>query len=398
MKNTLILFFTFLRLGCTAFGGPVAHIAYFRAEFVERLKWFSDSQYSQLVAICQFLPGPASSQVGIAIGMSRGGQLGAFAAWLGFTMPSAIILIIFASSLSLIPSVELNSIIHGLKLITVAVVFQAVYMMAKQFDKGLITRVLAIVSAIIIGFSQILWLQFAIIIVAGLVTCWFMKSNALPQDPLNITVSDKAASNSFNLLVLGLVGLPLLVWFSPVNWLMLVDSFFRVGAIVFGGGHVVLPMLQQELVTPGWVNANNFVAGYGATQSVPGPIFTFAAFLGAVNQLGVPPIAGAFICLFAIFIPSFLMVNTSLYYWQKWQHMTWMANALIGINAAVVGLLAACLINPVVTQSIFSWLDGLVCLALIAILFSKKCPVWLLVILVTSSYWLVALFDISALI
>ncbi|WAJ70351.1 chromate efflux transporter [Catenovulum adriaticum] len=378
----LSLFFCFLRLGCTAFGGPVAHIAYFREEFVEKQKLLSEHEYTTLVSLCQFLPGPASSQVGIALGLNKAGQLGAIIAWFAFTLPSAIILILFALSVQTLDSTLVDNLTHGLKIAAIAIVIHALWQMSKSFCQTKTSVLIMLGATVIMTSYHSIWLQFLVISLAGVIGVFAFKSH--PQsahNQLNISISAKAAHISLTLLIIGLIALPLLAAQSQSGLIQLVDSFFRIGASVFGGGHVVLPMLENEVVSSGWVNEQNFLAGYGATQAVPGPIFTFSAFLGAVNELGITPLIGAISCLIAIFLPSFLLVNISLYYWQFCQENRNLKNALTGINAAVVGLLLSYLYQ-FISSSITENKQDIGLIVLISLLvFSKKFPVWLIVIL-----------------
>lgn len=378
----LSLFFCFLRLGCTAFGGPVAHIAFFRAEFVEKQKLLNEHEYTTLVALCQFLPGPASSQVGIALGLNKAGLPGAIIAWFAFTLPSAILLILFAFSIQTLDSTLVNNVTHGLKIAAIAIVTHALWQMSKSFCQTKTSVLMMLGAAVLMSSFPSIWLQFLVIGLAGAIGILAFKGH--PQsahNQLNIQISAKVAHISLILLIIGLVALPLLAAQSQSGLIQLIDSFFRTGASVFGGGHVVLPMLENEVVSTGWVNEQNFLAGYGATQAVPGPIFTFSAFLGAVNELGVSPLVGAISCLIAIFIPSFLLVNISLYYWQFCQQNRHLKNALTGINAAVVGLLLSYLYQFISSGMAENKQDiGLIVLISLLV-FSKKCPVWLIVIL-----------------
>ncbi len=381
-KQYFELFFCFLRLGCTAFGGPVAHIAFFRDEFVEKQKLLTDGQFTTLVAICQFLPGPASSQLGIALGQKKAGQLGGIIAWFAFTMPSAILLILFAMSLNSLENSALFNIAHGLKLAAIAVIIHALWQMMNNFCKDKTSIFLMLAVTLLMSSFTAIWLQFVAILIAACIGIWvYQHKPAKTESELSLPINQTTANISLVLLATGLFGLPILAYQSELLSLDLFDSFFRIGATVFGGGHVVLPMLKNEIVAAGWVTEQNFLAGYGATQAVPGPIFTFSAFLGAANELSTYPVSTAFICLSAIFLPSFLLVNISLYYWQFVQHNSQFKNALIGINAAVVGLLLSYLVNPVAIDLWAKPQDLALVSVLTLLVFSKKIPIWMIVIL-----------------
>src|SRR5262245_45867821 len=345
----------FLRLGLTSFGGPIAHLGYFRDEIVVRRKWLDEKAYADLVALCQFLPGPASSQVGIAVGLSRAGYAGAFAAWLGFTTPSAIALVLFAFGVGALDNALGTGWLHGLKVAAVAVVAQAVLAMARSLAPDRARATLAVAATAFVLAVPATWSQVGAIVLGGLVGFAMLRASA-PADhaalphPVSRTVGTLALIVFFVLLL----GLPLLAAALPSQALTLFETFYRAGSLVFGGGHVVLPLLQASVVPPGWVTNDAFLAGYGAAQAVPGPLFTFAAYLGAV--MGPPPNgwAGAGICLIAIFLPSFLLVIGALPFWEELRRRAAAQAALAGVNAAVVGLLLAALYNPVWTAGITS--------------------------------------------
>jgi chromate transporter len=352
-RPTLAVFTAFLKLGLTSFGGPVAHIGYFRSEFVERRKWLDERTYVDLVALCQFLPGPASSQVGIAIGILRAGLPGAFCAWLGFTTPSALALILFAYGVAQVGDLGHAAWLHGLKIVAVAVVAQAVWSMARTLcpdrERATIAAIAAVTALMVPGTLG----QIGIIVAGGLIG-WRLLP-AAPGDeqtraavPISRIVSVIALS-SFAIL---LVGLPLLAAAWPNQTIILVDAFYRTGSLVFGGGHVVLPLLQQEVVPRGFVDNDTFLAGYGAAQAVPGPLFTFAAYLGAVMKSPLSGWIGGLICLVAIFLPSFLLVIGVMPFWSELRRHGAVQAALKGVNAAVVGLLLAALYTPVWTSAI----------------------------------------------
>ncbi|UKV15268.1 chromate efflux transporter [Thalassospiraceae bacterium SW-3-3] len=375
------IFLIFLRLGLTSFGGPVAHISYFREEFVVRRKWLSDATYGDLVALCQFVPGPASSQVGMGIGMSLGGFPGAFAAWIGFTMPSAIVLVALGLGLAGGNLAATGPMIWGLKLVAVGVVAHALWGMARSLCPDIPRAVVAIIAAaLMIAFSGV-GMQ-AIVIVGGLVAgTLFLQADLVKLDgKLAAGISPKVAVIALAIFGVLLIGLPLLVQVTSSSWLAVFDGFYRSGALVFGGGHVVLPLLQEAVVAPGWVDTDTFLAGYGATQAVPGPIFTFAAYLGAVLQTDTGGIAGAMIALFAIFLPAFLLVIGLLPFWDRIRHMPKMRAGLAGVNAAVVGLLASVLYDPIWTGSIHDVKDVVIAFIAFTILQWRLMPVWALVL------------------
>jgi chromate transporter len=379
------------RLGLTSFGGPVAHLGYFREEYVVRRRWLDEATYADLVALCQFLPGPASSQVGIAIGITRGGLLGGFAAWLGFTLPSAIALVLFAYGLRGLGAADAGWL-HGLKVAAVAVVALAVWGMARSLAPDRARATIAIVSAL----CALLWStgagQVAIIAVAALVGLWLLPTSAsAPPTHRPVLVSRTLGVSALVVFFGLLIALPIARQVTGSQALALFDSFFRVGSLVFGGGHVVLPLLQAEVVPPGWVTSEAFVAGYGAAQAVPGPLFTFAAYLGAV--MGPPPtgLAGAAIALVAIFLPSFLMIVGALPFWDTLRGRSSFQSALRGINAAVVGLLLAALYQPVWTSAIHGPADVGLALAAFGLLAFWRTPAWLVVVLAAGAGALLAL-------
>jgi chromate transporter len=363
------VFLTFLRLGCTSFGGPIAHIGYFRQEFVERRKWLDDKTYADLVALCNFLPGPASSQLGIAVGISRAGLAGGVAAWLGFTMPSALALILFAYGFTALGLSASAGWLHGLKIAAVAVVAQAVWNMGRSLCPDRTRASLAIAATLFVSAVPTTYGQLGAI-AAGAIAGWRFLDTATPAESreerfaLGRPVAIVAWVLFFGLLAL----LPLARQATASPAVEIIDSFYRTGSLVFGGGHVVLPLLRNEVVPPGWVSDDVFLAGYGAAQAVPGPLFTFAAYLGAVMQHPPSGLAGGLLALVAIFLPSFLLVIGTLPYWEALRRESTMQRALSGINAAVVGLLLAALYDPVWTSSIKSKADFAMALAAFALL------------------------------
>lgn len=375
------VFLIFLRLGLTSFGGPVAHLGYFHHEFVSRRQWLTERSYADLVALCQFLPGPASSQFGIALGLSRAGYRGALAAWAGFTLPSAMLMILFALGLFRYGAVLSPGALHGLKVVAVAVVAQAVWGMARNLCTDVPRMTLMVIAACVALLAPSAWWQVSVIVVAGLLGLMLFKpAQRVEHDALSIPISRRAGVMWLALFLLLLVGLPLLAERVTDQSLAMVDAFYRSGSLVFGGGHVVLPLLQAEVVPSGWVNNEAFLAGYGAAQALPGPLFTFAAFLGA--SMNIPPSgwAGGMICLLAIFAPAFLLVVGALPFWERLRRSVRAQAALAGVNAAVVGLLLAALYQPVWTSAILKPQDfGLALVALMALMVWKM-PVWLVVI------------------
>ena len=386
------VFLIFLRLGLTSFGGPVAHLGYFRAEFVSRRRWLSERSYADLVALCQFLPGPASSQVGIALGLSRAGYRGALAAWAGFTLPSAVVLILLALGLTHYGSLLPYGALHGLKVVAVAVVAQAVWGMARNLCTDALRITVMMVAACIVVLETSAWTQVSVMAVAGLAgLVLFKPAQAVAHDPLPSPLGRRAGVAWLSLFVVLLVGLPLANELISNQTLAMVNAFYRSGSLVFGGGHVVLPLLQSEVVQPGWVDNQTFLAGYGATQAMPGPLFTFAAFLGAAMNQAPTGISGGLIALLAIFLPSFLLILGALPFWEAMRRSPRTQAALIGVNAAVVGLLLAALYHPVWTSAIDRPQDfGLALLALVALMFWKL-PPWLVVIAGGASGWLLSL-------
>ncbi|WP_027716200.1 chromate efflux transporter [Desulfuromonas sp. TF] len=384
-KNTLSagqVFLVFLKLGLTSFGGPVAHLGYFREEFVVRRRLLREETYADLMALCQFLPGPASSQVGMAVGLSQAGFPGALAAWTGFTLPSAVVLILFAFGVTAAgdAAVHGGGWLHGLKIAAVAVVAQAAWGMAKSLcpDRPRKTMALA-ATALVLAWPGV-WGQIGAIAAGGLCgVVWMRGSGGVATETHLVPVGKKVAVFSLALFFSLLFGLPLLAAATGSQVMILFDSFFRSGALVFGGGHVVLPLLQAEVVNPGWVGNDLFLAGYGATQAVPGPLFTFSAYLGAVMGAGPGGWAGGALCLTAIFLPSFLLVTGMMPFWDALRRRPMVRPALAGINAAVVGLLLAALYIPVWSSGILSSTDFILGLAAFGLLAIWKVTPWIVV-------------------
>jgi chromate transporter len=373
-----------LRLGLTSFGGPVAHLGYFHAEYVHRRRWLDDRAYADLVALCQFLPGPASSQVGIAIGMMRAGLLGGVLSWVGFTLPSALALVLFAVVIEATGVADAGWL-HGLKVAAVAVVANAVWGMARTLTPDRERASIAIVAAAVMLAWQVAVTQVAIIAAGALIGWRFLRAPGgagtpdLARTPL--TFGPRLAVASAVLFVALLAGLPLARALVEAQALAVFDAFFRTGSLVFGGGHVVLPLLQAEVVPPGWVSNDDFIAGYGAAQAVPGPLFSFAAYLGAV--MGPQPNGwpGAALALVAIYVPSFLLLIAALPFWDRLRTRVAFQSALQGINAAVVGLLLAALYHPVWTSAIFEPADFALGAAAFGLLALWRVPPWLVVVL-----------------
>jgi len=386
------VFLAFLQLGCTSFGGPVAHLGYFREAFVERRRWLDDAAYADLVALCQFLPGPASSQVGIGIGLAKAGLPGALAAWLAFTTPSALLLIAFGLGVGTFHEAIPAGVLQGLKVVAVAVVAQALWGMARSLTPDAPRVTLAVLAAAAALAAPTPLMQVAVIAAGGLAGLAVLPAevDARPVS-LGIRVDRRLALGALLVFFALLGALPLLAGLYPSQALALVDSFYRSGALVFGGGHVVLPLLQSEVVPPGWVAEDAFLAGYGAAQAVPGPLFTFAAYLGTVAVPAPNGWAGALVCLLAIFAPSFLLVIGALPFWETLRHLRRVRKALMGVNAAVVGLLLAALYTPVWTSGIRSAGDFALGLAAFTLLAFWKLPAWLVVILTAAGGWGLAL-------
>ena len=377
-----------LKLGLTSFGGPVAHLGYFRDEYVSKRKWLTDDGYADLVALCQFLPGPASSQVGMAVGMTRAGIAGGVAAWLGFTLPSAVLLILFGYGVAAFGELAAAGWLRGLKAVAVAVVAFAVYGMARNLTPDRTRASVAIVTAIAMLFWRTPLTQVVVIAAAGVAGVLLLKdATAVPSEAPRTTTTTTTGGGALSTVaglaafVLLLAGLPAARQVVDSEWLRVFDGFYRAGSLVFGGGHVVLPLLEAEVVPPGWVTRDEFIAGYGMAQAVPGPLFTFSAYLGTV--MAGPPsgwVGGAY-ALAAIFLPSFLLLVGVLPLWRRLRTDDRFRAALAGINAAVVGLLLAALYDPVWVSAIHRPADLALALAAFAMLAWWKAPPWLVVLI-----------------
>ena len=380
MKRLWEVLLVATRLGLTSFGGPIAHIGYFRDEYVVRRKWLSDARFGELVALCQFLPGPASSQLGIAIGFGRAGYLGALLAWVGFTLPSAAAMILFAYGVTEFGGEDAGWL-RGLQIVVVAVVANALWGMGTQLapDRPRITiAVLAAVALLLIGGVAA---QVAVIAAGAALGFVFLRPESenrarAPGDRRGIGVAVLALALFTTLLVL----LPVAGQLTGDRVLTTIESFYRSGSLVFGGGHVVLPLLQAEVVGPGWVSANDFIAGYGAAQAIPGPLFTFSAYLGTIMGVVGPAWVGGLIALAAIFLPSFLLVLGILPLWERVRAIKSVGRALMGVNAAVVGILLAALYDPVFSGAVSSAVDFAMAAAAFALLSFWRIPPWLIVL------------------
>jgi len=386
------LFVVALRLGLTSFGGPIAHLGYYHDEYVVRRRWLDEKTFADLVALCQFLPGPASSQVGMGVGLIRAGFPGAMAVWLGFTLPSALAMLLFAYSVDALGGALTSGWLHGLKVVAVAVVAQAVLTMMRSLAPDRARATLAVAAAAIVLATPSALGQIGAIALGGVVgAVFFRASGNTDHAPLPLTISRWSGACLLAVFFILLVGLPLLAALVPSQGLKLFDAFYRAGSLVFGGGHVVLPLLQASVVPPGWVSNDAFLAGYGAAQAVPGPLFTFAAFLGAVMNLPPNGWAGALICLIAIFLPSFFLVAGTLPFWDQLRRLPLAQSALRGVNAAVVGLLLAALYHPVWTSAITGPYDFALAVAGFLLLFMWKVPPWAVVLLSAAGGQLIAM-------
>lgn len=356
--SPLEVLLVFFKLGLTCFGGPIAHIGYFRDEFVVRRRWIDEHAYADLVGLCQFLPGPASSQVGFSIGLMRAGYLGGLAAWTGFTLPSAAILILFAYGAGALNGPVGSGLLHGLKLTAVAIVAQAVWGMARTLCPDRERASIAVVAALITLFSTASISQIGAIVLGGLAGLWLCRSaTAAPSGRLEISVSRRVGVITLALFFVLLAGLPLLSGLTGSTRVALFDAFYRSGALVFGGGHVVLPLLREAFVGPGWLTDDAFLAGYGAAQAVPGPLFTVAAYLGTIVSAEPRGVAGAVLGLVGIFLPGMLILLGTLPFWSSFRGRPGAQAVMRGVNAAVVGVLSAALYDPVWTTSIRTHAD-----------------------------------------
>jgi len=375
--SALEVFLVFLSLGLTSFGGPIAHLGYFRRAFVERLGWLEETAFADIIALCQFLPGPASSQVGYAVGLTRAGFWGGAAAWTGFTLPSAVLMTVFAYAAPRVSGSLGDAVMHGLTLMSVAVVAQAVLAMARSLCTDRRTASIAVAAAMIVIAAPVAVGQLAAIAASALAGFIFCRGAR------EIARDAGGTRPATGLLVAGLVLFALL--FAPGGVILrdvpaaaLFHAFYKSGALVFGGGHVVLPLLREQMVTPGWVSDRAFLAGYGAAQAMPGPLFTFAAYLGAIARNG-GGLVGAATALVAIFLPGLILVSALLPHWRRLRHSTTAQAVMRGVNASVVGILGMAFYNPVWVNGIRAPMDLGVALAAFALLVAWKAPPLLVV-------------------
>lgn len=389
MKDGLAaIFWSFLKLGGLAFGGPVAHLGYFQEEYVRRRKWLTEAEYGDLVALCQFLPGPASSQVGFAIGLRRGGLPGAFAAWVGFTAPSAAVMIGFALGLSVIGTVAGAGWIAGLKLAAVAVVANAIWNMATKLCPDRERGLLALGSAALLLAAGLAILQVGVIVVGGLIGWLFFRGRVEPASGGASQTASRRGWPWLGIFAALLLLLPIVGPRGP-EWLAMTDGFYRAGSLVFGGGHVVLPLLDSFTIGQGWVARDTFLAGYGAAQAIPGPLFTFSGFLGTSLTVGPGGVVGGVLALLAIYLPAWLLVLGALPYWERLRQLKGAQAALMGTNAAVVGLLLAAFYNPIWTAAVTDGLRLAFALVVFGLLRFASVPPWLLVLASAGAGWLV---------
>ena len=374
------VFSAFLKLGLTSFGGPIAHLGYFRDELVTRREWLSDSAYADLVALCQFLPGPASSQVGFALGMMRAGWRGALAAFAAFTLPSALVMLVFAITAARIEGPVGTGALDGFKIVAVAIIAQAVWGMARNLCPDRERATIAVGAVAVLAFLPGAFGMVGALLLGALAGLVLGRGTGAPVGghvPMSVPrgVAAGALIAFFALLAL----LPLVAGQAQV-W-SVIDSFYRAGALVFGGGHVVLPLLQAETVATGWVTPDEFLAGYGAAQAIPGPLFTFAAYLGAVLASEPSGIAGAAIALLSVFLPGFLILTGVLPFWDRFRSRTSAQSLMQGANAAVVGILGGALYSPVFTSAIGDMRDFTLALVCFTLLMAWKMPPWGVVII-----------------
>ena len=382
------MFWVFFRLGLTSFGGPIAHIGYFHKLFVEQKKWFSAEEYAEMVSLCQFLPGPTSSQVGMSIGLKCGGISNAFAAWLGFTIPSMLIMIAAGYGILTFDGTSLTTILHVLKLLAAAVILQAVLSMAKTLTPDWTRRILALTATIILVVNPTALMQL-FVLGAGIIAGIFLSGNKSAEIQKTESKSKTYSYASFiqklgpvSAIIFGILlfALPLLAiaYNSPI--IEIANIFFQSGALVFGGGHVVLPLLQSQLVPNGLISHTDFMAGYGMAQAIPGPLFTFAAYLGVMMPTGLPAWISGIVCLIIIFLPAILLVLAVIPFWDSIRGNSYIQAGLYGINAVVVGLLLAALINPILILSLKSGFDIIIILGLFLTLVFSRLPVWLVIL------------------
>lgn len=380
--SPLDIFKAFLKQGLTAFGGPVAHLGYFRREFVERRRWIDEGAYADILALCHFLPGPASSQVGMAIGLRQAGLAGALAAFAGFTLPAAFAMLVFATIASEFVARFGTGWIHGLKIAAAAVVLQAVVQMSRTLARGAVRTGLAIGAGVGLIITTGVTAQMFALFAGGLLGIALLRAETAPpaEDALPAPIDRSGAVTAIVLFAGLLAGLPILANVLHNPGLGLFSVFYRIGALVFGGGHVVLPLMQREIVDRGWLDLDSFLAGYGAMQALPGPLFSVSAYVGALQGYGPNGVVGGLIALFAIYLPSLLLVTGVLPFWDQLKHQGWARGAVSGIGATVVGVLAATLWNPVLSDTIHRPADWVLLAAAFIFLQVAKLPPFVVVV------------------
>jgi len=386
------LFFSFFLLGLSSFGGPIAHIGYFRNVFVKQKKWLDEKTYVDFVSLCNFLPGPSSSQVGMSIGYHFKGISGSLLAWLGFTFPSAIILMFFGYTILNFDNSISNGVIQGLKAVVVVIVFQAILGMGKNLLKDYFGYIIVSITTVILIFFPSSFNQFMCLVFSGFLGLIIYKNEKQTETKKTALSNIKLLSCSALLLFFSLLFLlPFLSEYFGSNILKLASSFFRIGSLVFGGGHVVLPLLQEEFVSSGLIEKDIFLAGYGAAQAIPGPLFTFSSYLGIFLKTEINVFITSLLCLLFIFLPSFLLVVGILPIWQELKKMDVFVRAFKGINASVIGLLVAALYNPIILSSLSGLEDIILILIAFVVLFFTKIPQWLAVFILSISGWVLSL-------
>lgn len=386
LKRLLELLLVSTRLGLTSFGGPTAHLGYFHEEYVRKRQWIDEKSYADLVALCQFLPGPASSQVGIGIGVMRAGVLGGIVSFIGFTWPSVLALILFALLLQG-ANVGDMSWLHGLKIVAVVIVAHAILGMAKNLTPDIQRKTIALVALVTALLVETIFTQVVIIVIAGVLGSLLYKEEAKMKEPTRAPFISKKIGYVCLTLFFGLlVVLPVLSSVTAHHWIVMLDSFYRAGSLVFGGGHVVLPLLENEFVSSGLMDETAFIAGYGATQAVPGPLFTFAAYIGTV----IGGWQGGLFATFAIFLPAFLLILGTLPFWHQLRSNSKMNGAFMGVNAAVVGILIAAFYNPIWTSAILQPIDFAMAAILFSLLVFWKLPPWVIVLAGAIGGWVIS--------
>ena len=387
--ENLDIFLSFLLLGLTSFGGPIAHIGYFRNFFVKQKKWLDEKLYADFVSLCNFLPGPSSSQVGISIGYYFKGIKGAILAWVGFTMPSVIILLLFGYAILNYDSSIPQGILRGLKAIVVIIVFQAILGMSKNLLKDNIGYMISFITALFSVIFPSSFNQLMCLIISGLIGV-FVYRNKKSKEKNKKHLFEISFLKIFPLILffIFLLGLPIFNKLFDSNLLNLANSFFKVGSMVFGGGHVVLPLLKEEFVTSGMIENDLFLAGYGASQAIPGPLFTFSSYLGIFFNSEINTLFTSIFCLFFIFLPSFLLLLGTLSIWNELREIDFIVSAFKAVNASVIGLLIAALYDPIIISSLKDYYDFILILISFFILFFTKIPQWAAVFLISFCGWM----------